>query len=618
MFSAYTIKKMLPRLILAVIAVNLSWYIAVGMLNVASILGNATRGILLTPFAGFESDVIGTLSGGQQSIIGGGLLAGAGIVVLYSSFAIFTPIIVGGLFALLIGYVALVLRQVFIIMMILLSPILIVLWVLPGTENTAKKAVSLFMKLLIMYPVIIALLTSGKIISVVVNNGSDTETAPKVVAMIALFAPYFMIPFVLKFIGGALASISNMANDRTRGVIDGLRKRGGEKAAENRAANRMGRRLDGTNKFANFANKALFRASRPTSLAAGIGKGRIGGKAMAQYHRNRSIEAYAAQEELYKAGVRDHDVANELAVHGATSGKLRSRVQELKSQGRHDLAQRLSRVQDLSGSRYQIGAMEIAAGFGKLDDRALRELNNIYDKPGDLGSKAAALGSLREASKKAGNFATFSSYLKDGQVQTYTNADGSIDDGYVDNNGKRVDGARQKLAKALQDAGPGILGQQKQYESVDDSGQKIYDTKAAGVAAVAYSAASEFQKLAQLDPSTGGVIDGKMITPTEMQSRQKRAVEALVQLQQPGAYTDTNTKVAADRAYEQYIAGTQLESVYSTVKNEMMRTQAPTLDNTGAPQGPPPGVAPTTAPTTTPTPPPAEPPSTPPAGPDET
>ena len=53
--NAYTIKKMLPRLIIAVIAVNLSWYIATGLLNVASIIGGATRGILLAPFAGFES-----------------------------------------------------------------------------------------------------------------------------------------------------------------------------------------------------------------------------------------------------------------------------------------------------------------------------------------------------------------------------------------------------------------------------------------------------------------------------------------------------------------------------------------------------------------------------------
>jgi hypothetical protein len=310
MFSAYTIKKVLPRLIISVIAVNVSWYVAIGLLDVANTLGGATREILLAPFSGLETDIIGTLSGGQQGVVSLLLGGGVGVMVLFSSFAVFTPILVGGLLALFIGYVVLVLRQALIIMLIILSPLMLVAWVIPGMENFAKKGVGLYIKLLAMYPIIIALLVSGRIVSAVLNNTggegtldpSDADLLPKILAMVALFAPYFMIPFVLKFMGGFLANISNMANDRSRGMIDGLRKRGHEKSAENRAKTLTGSRFNDSGFVSRKANNFGSRLGAGTKGRFGFGK--RGAERLEQNLRLASGEA--AQTKGF-AAIKDDD-----------------------------------------------------------------------------------------------------------------------------------------------------------------------------------------------------------------------------------------------------------------------------------------------------------------------
>lgn len=302
MFNTYTIKKILPKLIIAAVGVNLSWYIAVGMLDIANIVGEATREVLLAPFSGLNTDVIASISGGGQTAIIGLLLAG-GIAMLYSSFAIFTPILVGGLLALFIGYVALVLRQGFIVMTILLSPLIIAAWVFPGTEGVAKKAVGFYIKLLVMYPLIMALLVSGRIFSAVFNSSTD-DVLPKVLSLVALFAPYFMIPFTLKFAGGAMSKIAGFANDRSRGVVDGLRKRGAQKSAENRSKMLAGSR------YSEGGRLGIGRAVNNFGARTGAGtKGRFGfgERGRQKLDQNLRLAAGEAAQSKEFSAIKDDD-----------------------------------------------------------------------------------------------------------------------------------------------------------------------------------------------------------------------------------------------------------------------------------------------------------------------
>jgi hypothetical protein len=232
MLDAYTIKKMLPRLILAIILVNLSWVLCTLLLHYSNVLGDSIGEILLAPFGGLDSDTVGSLSGGQQTATATLLFAGIGGIAIFSSWAIVVPVLLSALFSLLVGYFTLIFRQVLIVMMILIAPIAIALWVLPGTEGWAKKWFSLYMKLLAMYPLIIALLVSGRIVAKIANTEDDLIT--RLIAIVAVFIPYFMIPFAFRFLGGAIATLGGFFNDRQKGLIDSSRKWAATKGAQNR------------------------------------------------------------------------------------------------------------------------------------------------------------------------------------------------------------------------------------------------------------------------------------------------------------------------------------------------------------------------------------------------
>lgn len=415
MFSAYTIKKMLPRLIIAVIVVNLSWYIGIALLNISNVVGGATREIMLAPFSGLSAEIVSSLSGGGKTAIVGVLGVG-GIAILYSSFAIFTPILVGGMLALFIGYIVLVIRQAVIVMLLIFSPLIIVMWVLPGGEGLAKKGVGLYMKLLMMYPIIIALLVSGKIVSKVLNttggsgtlSATDANVLPKVLALIAIFAPYFMIPFVLKFISGALGTIAGFANDRSRGAIDGLRKRGARKGAENRAGLRNGTRYKATKSTG--IKSALNRGLQTAYLAPKAG---IGSRAKMRGNIN-AARSTIASEQFGKVGdseaaktVLGSDDLLSASLHG--NGSERDVRSYLQGHGYHgtDLDQQVGSIMQ---ARKEVGYnafQDMAAvanagtgtGYGGGNSDMLRTINSVAG--GDRARATRLMNAARGQAEKA-------------------------------------------------------------------------------------------------------------------------------------------------------------------------------------------------------------------------
>jgi hypothetical protein len=290
MLDAYTIKKMLPRLILAIILVNLSWVLCTLLLHYSNVLGDSIGEILLAPFGGLDSDTVGSLSGGQQTATATLLFAGIGGVALFSSWAIVVPVLLSALFSLLVGYFTLIFRQVLIVMMILIAPIAIALWVLPGTEGWAKKWFSLYMKLLAMYPLIIALLVSGRIVSKIANTEDDLIT--RLIAIVAVFIPYFMIPFAFRFLGGAIATLGGFFNDRQKGLIDSSRKWAATKGAQNRDRGVNRWQLQ---KRSEFAGRMQDRSSKSKSGFSKFAYRRLG-STVGGYNVEASMSARQAQE----------------------------------------------------------------------------------------------------------------------------------------------------------------------------------------------------------------------------------------------------------------------------------------------------------------------------------
>ena len=260
--SAYTVKKALPRLVIVVVVLQVSWYLVMFLINFINALGDSLQAILLIPFPplaalikegkGFGG-IMALQNTGTGGVIGtsivailislGVLLASGGIGVLALGM-----LVVAG--AVLVAYVTLVLRVIFIYGLVLVMPIAIVLWILPSTKTYFDKWWGTLSKLLLMYPLVVGLLTIGKIGAylaatadgqkgnIVQNISHFAVTSPLMLfagnsaivitfmIIIAYWGPFFMIPSTFKFGGTILAKASGAVN----GVSSKWAHRGGEKA----------------------------------------------------------------------------------------------------------------------------------------------------------------------------------------------------------------------------------------------------------------------------------------------------------------------------------------------------------------------------------------------------
>jgi hypothetical protein len=234
--DAYTIRKTLPRILIAAIAITLSWPLMHFLIDASNWLGFGIRRLIYFPFTqgNLHSEIDLNFGGGIWNFItvgagtavgvaaGGIWLAAGGIGVLLSYAA-------AGALAVMIAILVLVLRQIAIIFLLLLAPVAIVMYALPNTEKYYKFWWESFSKALLMFPLIAAFIAIGRVFAAVSfhnTGGGGIESAiSQIIGFIAYFAPYFLIPLTFKFAGSFVRQLGGFVNDRSRGGFDFLRKR---------------------------------------------------------------------------------------------------------------------------------------------------------------------------------------------------------------------------------------------------------------------------------------------------------------------------------------------------------------------------------------------------------
>lgn len=231
--SNYGIKKILPRLIIGALLVNLSFYLCQIAVDLSNILGFSLKGVLegAASKVGTQSAEVGTFN---TLIVGGLTLAGAGLFIFL---AVSIPTIMALLLALLVVLVILIVRQAAVILLIAISPLAFAAWLLPNTENLFKKWVSMLRGLLIVFPVISLLYGAGKLAGAVLaavgtNDPNNPKETMQVAALAASILPLGATPFVLQnslsslgSIGAKIGKMSANAHGRFAGNVKGTAKR---------------------------------------------------------------------------------------------------------------------------------------------------------------------------------------------------------------------------------------------------------------------------------------------------------------------------------------------------------------------------------------------------------
>lgn len=180
--SNYGIKRMLPRLIFAALAVNVSYFICQAMVDITNILGYELQRFLVDAAKSITQNTAMPMSSGQSFQSGGTLTNIALGVLAFGAVVYFLLPVLGAVIGLVLItclsiVVILLLRKAFIVLLIVVSPIAFVLYLLPNTEKYFQKWLTMFWKLLLVFPVVGLLMGAGQLASsVVLAAGVSSNT----------------------------------------------------------------------------------------------------------------------------------------------------------------------------------------------------------------------------------------------------------------------------------------------------------------------------------------------------------------------------------------------------------------------------------------------------------
>jgi hypothetical protein len=249
--SAYTIKKSFPRLIAAAIFIALSWEITTFAVQFTNALGRGIGGIVTSPVGGFDSTNLSNLFGPAEGI-GFTAIAIGGLIGLaaFGMLGVLGSLLITLLLIFLAGFLVLVIREMLIVSLIIIAPLAILAWIFPANTKLWSLWRVTLTKLLLLYPLIMLLLGSGRVVASLAN---DTTSGIIRIALVlgAYIGPYAFIPATFKFASGVLGNLSGVVNNTERGLFDRQKNKRAAIAKEgwNKFGKAEGDTLGARNKF---------------------------------------------------------------------------------------------------------------------------------------------------------------------------------------------------------------------------------------------------------------------------------------------------------------------------------------------------------------------------------
>lgn len=356
--SNYGIKKVLPKLIVGAVLVNLSFYICQLAVDLSNILGFTLKEAL----EGAVSGVGGSSS--NSAIVSGLGTAVAGILVLtgtvlFAALAVSIPTLLSLMLVLLVVLVILIVRQAAIVLLISIAPLAFAAWLLPNTESLFKKWVSMFRGLLMVFPIISLLYGAGKLAGAILmttatSDPNDTAITMQFAGLAASILPLGATPFVLKSslnslgsIGAKIGGLSSVATGSLKNSVmnksrisdakNAWKSRSAKKLAERRSGNtKWGRTASNLRGSSSWLKKGVGVAMNP---AAALDNSWVGQKIGLSSGAGAAQEAYdkSAMEKAERAITYQYSGDAEAALKDKKADKYTriAAVNQLKGQGAH-------------------------------------------------------------------------------------------------------------------------------------------------------------------------------------------------------------------------------------------------------------------------------------------
>ncbi|HSX53070.1 MAG TPA: hypothetical protein VLF90_01745 [Patescibacteria group bacterium] len=442
-FDAYTIRKVLPRMVLAVIFISLSWELLRLLVDVSNALGNGIRTLIYAPFVGGKTGIdsaigVGAAATGVQGLVA---IGGLGIGIAFGLVGMLTFALTG-LIAVFTAIAVLVFRQILILLLIATAPLAIVCFILPNTQKVWKMWWENLIKALLMFVMIEALIAAGRVFAATAKTTGNSESLlTQLIVFVAYFGPYFLLPATFRLAGGIMSSVGSFATSSTSGLRKGLSSFRSNRAGDRVKKFRAGGVYNQTTKRGRFGNSLggyLFNPDEKVPYKLGtkggaVGRALFGGTATrlgSEIEEKKLEHSGKVFEMLNKSGMNDKGYR---AISGAIDGlsePVRKKFIEnglqngLQTEADYHTAAEILQSSDVDTERKAASALERAApivmnkqryGLGYGDARAaglmglsahgfttgqdLGRVGNLmagysYDEDNNLVKKGATHGSV--------------------------------------------------------------------------------------------------------------------------------------------------------------------------------------------------------------------------------
>ena len=375
--SNYGVKKMLPRLIIAAVAINISYFLMQIITDIANILGSTLYDFIsdLAPkvqyrdvgWATIITDIATT--GIAVAAIGAGATAAGhamsdmdpkvGLLLL---FVFIVPAILG----LIAGLMALVFRAGIIPVLAISAPIAFAAWVLPNTQKLFEKWKSTFLGMIFLYP--LASLYCGGLKFVALSLMSENTEPQQVLfrmmgVTMLLLGSGFVAVLAIKsnsIMGGMIGGIKNIGNKLTAPAVNSLSSYAGAL----KGAKRAEFLAKDHSKAAEAAERNKYHRLDPRRLGARVKHAT--GRRM-QAHDERMAQA-KMQAKVYESAVEQEE-KRKYEAKVAENPALLGRV-----------AKTVGGKSFIKEAAYKSAGMELQSKYNGNAVRALNESDNEYVK----------------------------------------------------------------------------------------------------------------------------------------------------------------------------------------------------------------------------------------------
>ena len=413
--DSYTIHKVMPRILLAIVFITLSWPLLNFAITLSNDVGIGIRAIIYTPFEGIGTTV--RVNGGAATV---GAIAGTATFLTLGLLGI-ASFMLTALLAVFVGFLVLFIRQVAIQMLVIFAPLAIACYVLPGTQKAWNFWKDTFIAMLIVFPIISAMIAMGRVFAVVMYNnrtGGVPTFVNEIGAFIVYFAPYFMLPLAFRWAGGAMATLGSFVNDRHRGAFDRLKNARKNQAANNMHAMKTGNRFKSSNWAASRFNRATRGAANLGAAGFNPAKMRSRYQAGMSGAKEEELKEYMEKNAAFNS-MRGSDNLLQATMANMGGGKSEADWRRYLSsltddKGQHqyegaDLEQAVATIRDAKRGTsddvfHQASVMANAStGTGWKDGGATEMMESINEAFGDDRHGANnALAQMRESASRSG------------------------------------------------------------------------------------------------------------------------------------------------------------------------------------------------------------------------